>query len=148
MRKEKGFSVIEIVLVLGVIGILSSFIVPKTRDYLAMAKDSKVINTLNSLRMASESYYLEKGEYAFEGENKTLVDALPNLSKYMRDSLKVESDKILLEIGGSKKMEESEESVVYGGKVEVYIDNNKEIVLKPFGEVGNFNMRGEEWSKM
>lgn len=148
MKKERGFSIIEIVLVLGVIGILSSFIVPKTRDYLAMAKDSKVINTLNSIRMASESYYLENGEYAFDGENKTLADALPNLSKYMRDNLKIESDKILLEIGGSKTVKETEESVVYGGKVEVYIDSNKEIVLKATPGVGSFNMRGEEWSKM
>lgn len=144
--KNKGFSIIEIVLVLGVIGILTSFIVPKTRTYLAMAKDSKVTNTLNSLRMASESYYLENGEYVFL-KDETLSAALPKLSKYMRDNIKVEDESIKLEIGGSKTSEESEE-VIYGGKVEVYIDSNKEIMLRPLSEIGEFNIRGEKWSNM
>lgn len=57
MKKNQGFSVIEIILVLGVIGILSSFIVPKVRNYLAVAKDAKAVNTVQSLRMASESFF-------------------------------------------------------------------------------------------
>ncbi len=144
-KKEAGFSIIEIILVLGVVGILSSFIVPKTREYLALAKDTKVINTLQSIRVATESYYLETGEYPYSsGDN--LATALPKLSKYIRDNLKATGDKVILEIGGSKSSKESKD-IRYGGKVELYIDNN-EILLKPIENTQNFSIRGEEWSKL
>ena len=144
-KKTKGFSVIEIVLVLGVIGILSSFIVPKVRDYLAMAKDSKVINTLQSLRMANETYYLENGDYPIVQSNNIEV-TLKALEKYVGDKFKVVDGKLLLDIGGSKKTADSNE-IKYGGKIQIDTDNN-DFILKPDTGVLDFNLRGDEWSKL
>lgn len=145
-RKERGFSIIEIILVLGVVGILSSFVVPKTREYLALAKDTKAINILQSVRVASESYYLETGEYPYSAGD-SLATALPKISKYIRDNnLKATGDKVIIDVGGSKSSKESKD-IRYGGKVEMYIDNN-EILLKPIENTQNFSIRGEEWSKL
>ena len=62
VRKNKGFSLIEVLVVLGIIGILSSFITPRVMNYMAEAKDVKVKSTLEALRTASELYYLEEGK--------------------------------------------------------------------------------------
>lgn len=150
MRRKKGFSVIEIILVLGVIGILSSFIVPKVRDYLAMAKDSKAINTLQNLRVASETYYLEKGLYPWSGEDGTKMSTiLEKLENYIGNKVKIEDgeEDLLLEIGGSKA--NPEDSITYGGKVKVEIENNKnDLYLEPVAPALEFNIRGEKWKEI
>lgn len=153
MKKNKGFSIIEVVLVLGVIGILSSFIVPKTRNYLAMAKDTKAINVLNNIRMASETYYLENGKELIEGEiseeGKPLTSTdIEKIRKYMRDSnFQSSSGNIKVDIGGSKESQESE-NVKYGGYLNVYMNKNKEIIFKTTNEVLPYNIRGEKWEEI
>lgn len=144
-KKTKGFSVIEIVLVLGVIGILSSFIAPKVRDYLAMAKDSKVVNALQSLRMANETYYLENGNYPLV-EKDNIEITLKSLEKYIGDKFKLTDGKLLLDIGGSKDSIESKD-IKYGGKIQVDTNNN-DFILIPGEGVLKFNLRGDEWSKL
>ncbi|MGL4867173.1 MAG: type II secretion system protein [Cetobacterium sp.] len=143
---KKGFSVIEIVMVLGVIGILSSFIAPKVRNYLAMAKDSKAINTIQNLRIASETYYLENGQYPWK-ETTLDQDVLDKLEKYIGKKMELEESKLLLDIGGSKDLTESDE-IEYGGKVEVVIKGSKGFVLEPVGGTLKFSIRGEEWSSI
>lgn len=145
-KKNRGFSVIEIVLVLGVIGILSSFIAPKVRDYLALAKDSKAINTLQSLRMANETYYLENGNYPSSKDN-SMSDILEELSKYVGDKFELVENEFLIDIGGSKESAETKE-IKYGGKVKVDLNSNKEFILTPYGDTSDFSIRGDEWSKL
>lgn len=144
-KKTKGFSVIEIVLVLGVIGILSSFIVPKVRDYLALAKDSKVINTLQSLRMANETYYLENGNYPTLDKGD-MEGTLKSLEKYTGDKFYLTDGKLFLDIGGSKEKVDSSD-IKYGGKIEVDLKNN-DFILIPGEDIFKFNLRGDEWSKL
>lgn len=146
-NKKKAFSVIEIVLVLGVIGILSSFIAPKVRDYLAMAKDSKAINTLQNLRMASETYYLENGNYPWGIDDKIEDELLIKLEKYTGKKIGISESEPFLEIGGSKKAEKDSD-VIYGGKIEVIIDSNRGFILNPIESTLKFNIRGEEWSSI
>ncbi|WP_047382842.1 MULTISPECIES: type II secretion system protein [unclassified Cetobacterium] len=148
MKRREGFSVIEIILVLGVIGILSSFIVPKVRDYLAMAKDSKAINTLQNLRVASETYYLEKGSYPWPSTGITnMSEVLENLENYIGKN-KVpkpgDGDDLLLEIGGSKSTPDGE--ITYGGEVKVNLDTgNTHFILTPKDSKQEYNIRGEKW---
>ncbi|MDX8336742.1 type II secretion system protein [Candidatus Cetobacterium colombiensis] len=141
-KKNKGFSVIEIVLVLGVIGILSSFIVPKVRDYLAMAKDSKAINTLQSLRMANETYFLENGNYP-KSDNDDLVAILESLNKYIGNDHLISNGQ--LDIGGSKN---DQQDIKYGGKINVELDDIKGFKFVPIDGDYKYNTRGDEWSNL
>lgn len=147
-KRNKGFSVIEIVLVLGVIGILSSFIAPKVRDYLALAKDSKVINTLQSLRMANETYYLENGNYPSANYSK-MSEILKELEKYIGIKVNTDTTELFLDIGGSKS-EGKEQLIKYGGKIKVVLDNEKGFKLnhEHDKEILPFNMRGDKWSEL
>jgi len=150
MKRRKGFSVIEIILVLGVIGILSSFTVPKVRDYLAMAKDSKAINTLLNLRVASETYYLEKGSYPWSNTGiNDITKVLENLENYIGNKIeKPESgENLLLEIGGSKA--DPDGSITYGGKIILELNEEKTyFILTPQNEELKYNIRGEKWSEI
>lgn len=147
MKRKNGFSVIEIILVLGVIGILSSFTVPKVRDYLAMAKDSKTINTLLNLRVASETYYLEKGFYPWPTTGiDDISKVLENLENYIGKKIsKPESgEDLLLEIGGSKS--EPDGDIIYGGKVKLQLNEEKTyFILIPENPELIYGMRGEKW---
>lgn len=145
--KKKGFSIVEIVLVLGVIGILATFLVPKTRVYLAMAKDNKMISSLNGIRMASETYYLENGKEFFLDDGNIAISQieLDKLKNYLNESLKLTGDNLLLEIGGSKT---DADEIKYGGDVEVYINNNNEIKIRATSAVGPKNIKGELWEEM
>lgn len=149
-NKKKGFSVIEVVLVLGVIGILTTFLVPKTKNYLAMAKDTKAINILNGIRTASETYYLENGSELFTTADSSITqDNLDNIKKYVKNSLELETGKLMIEIGGSKTSPKDEE-IKYGGKIEVYIDSNKEPVFKieSSSGIGDYSITGEKWTDL
>lgn len=151
MRKERGFSIIEVVLVLGVIGILSTLIVPKTRRYLAMAKDTKAINLLNNVRIASENYYLENGVYVIDGEigesgSEITNTEMEKLKNYMKNSFKT-SENVEVEIGGSKE-EKNSEDIKYGGKLKMYMDKNKEIHFKLSEGIEPYSIRGEKWEEI
>lgn len=145
-KKNKGFSVIEIVLVLGVIGILSSFIAPKVRDYLAMAKDSKAINILQSLRMANETYYLENGNYP-TSKDGDMSAILEKISKYMGSKLEIDKTEFLIDVGGSKESVESK-VIKYGGKVKIELDEDKAFKLTPDMDTYPISIRGEKWSEL
>ncbi|MGL4425447.1 MAG: hypothetical protein ACRCZ1_00445, partial [Cetobacterium sp.] len=118
---------------------------PKVRDYLAMAKDSKAINTIQNLRIASETYYLENGKYPWK-ETTLDQDVLDKLEKYIGKKMELEESKLLLDIGGSKDLIESD--VKFGGKVEVIIQEAKGFVLEPVDGTLKFSIRGEEWASI
>ncbi|MGL5055845.1 MAG: type II secretion system protein [Fusobacteriaceae bacterium] len=62
MKKREGFTLIELVVVMGIIGVLSSIAVPRLQSSLRRAKDTKALSTLSLLRTASNLYYSEQGE--------------------------------------------------------------------------------------
>ncbi|MGL5232813.1 MAG: type II secretion system protein [Fusobacteriaceae bacterium] len=59
-NKEKGFTLIELVVVVAIISILAALITPKVRLSLLKAKDVKIEVTLETLRTASNLYFAEK----------------------------------------------------------------------------------------
>ena len=70
MKKREGFTLIELVVVMGIIGVLSSIAVPRLQSSLRRAKDTKALSTLSLLRTASNLYYSEQGEQlGKEGES-------------------------------------------------------------------------------
>lgn len=63
-KKEKGFTLIETLVVIAMIGILSSVVLYSLKPSEKKAKDTKIISYLNELRSISSSYYDPlKGEY-------------------------------------------------------------------------------------
>ena len=159
--KKKGFSLIEILVVLGIIGIISSFITPKIMFYMARGKETKVISTLESLRTASEIYFMETGNSLMSSEKygnitrkeiKILEDYLSDNVSFLIKDILSDTTPVKMEIGGSKTSKTGD--ITYGGEIrfttkapegktadgiKIWIDGE---------DVGAYSMNGDKWTDL
>ncbi len=77
MKKlEKGFTLIELMIVVAIIAILAAVAAPKFADQIKKAKDAKAIAVLGAARSATNIYYADKdGVYPTMGAIKTQIDS-------------------------------------------------------------------------
>lgn len=68
-----GFSLVELMIVVGIIGILAALGVPKFRQFQAKAKQSEVKQNLAFIHTLETSYYGDNGVYSANGAISTVV---------------------------------------------------------------------------
>jgi len=61
--KSKGFTLIELMIVVAIIGILAALALPAYQDYTARAKVSEPITILRALKSDIHSYYGDNGQF-------------------------------------------------------------------------------------
>lgn len=59
MKKSKGFTLIELIVVIAVVLVLAGFLIPKFAGYQGKAKETKAINTAKQIHTAAMSSYSE-----------------------------------------------------------------------------------------
>lgn len=64
--KKRGFTLIELVVVIALIAILAVTLAPKLRDQIAKAKDAKAIAVLGALRTNAQMFYAEREKTVIE----------------------------------------------------------------------------------
>ncbi len=69
MRKQQGFTLIELMIVVAIIGILAAIAIPAYQDYTIRAQVSEGLNLTGACKAAVTEYYQDQG--AFPADNKT-----------------------------------------------------------------------------
>lgn len=64
LRNQKGFTLVELAVVIIVIGVLAAFAVPRFRDSVERSKASESFNYLSAVRAAQERSAARQGTYA------------------------------------------------------------------------------------
>lgn len=70
-RLRRGFTLIELVVVISILAILSGVLVPRVTNHLKSARDARRLADIKAVRNAIEQYYMDKGSYPAANANST-----------------------------------------------------------------------------
>ena len=84
-RKLPGFSLIELLVVLTVIGLLLSFVAPMVLDRPNQARQLKVANDLQAIKAALSLYYVDNGVLPTDGQGLQPLLGTENGFRYLED---------------------------------------------------------------
>jgi len=69
LTNKKGFTLIELMIVVAIIGILAAVAIPAYSDYTKKAKLSEVTNAMGAVMSAFQNYVVESGQCPFNDGN-------------------------------------------------------------------------------
>ncbi|MBG0757936.1 prepilin-type N-terminal cleavage/methylation domain-containing protein [Vibrio cidicii] len=72
VTKQQGFTLIELMIVVAVIGVLAAIAVPQYQKYVAKSEAASALATLTGLKTNAEAYTVETGSFPTNAQNATL----------------------------------------------------------------------------
>ena len=72
-KNKKGFTLVELVVVIAILGILAGIAIPRFMDATATARGAKIVADLRTIDSAVSMYYAKKGDYPTIGGTNPLV---------------------------------------------------------------------------
>lgn len=82
MQQQKGFSLVELMIVVGIIGILSALAVPAYGNYVLRSKITEATSTLSALRVSMEQYYQDNRSYLNAGACGVVLPTAPQVQYF------------------------------------------------------------------
>jgi len=82
MRKQQGFTLIELMIVVAIIGILAAIAIPAYQDYTIRAQVSEGLNLTGACKAAVTEYYQDQGDFPADNNTAGLEAAANITGKY------------------------------------------------------------------
>ena len=155
--KNRGFSLIEVIVAVAIIGILSGIVGLKLRSYIATSKDTRAVATLNSFRLAAQTYQIDNDKPLIEDSSKydddtEIKKALEKLEIYLDKNAKEIISTNRITIGASR---DENGELKYGGEVRFTFKNPDSngksdgyyMWLAPVDPKKKLDSKGKEWTK-
>jgi len=155
--KKKGFTLIELVVVVAIILLLAATLAPKLRKEVAKARDAKAVAALGTLRTAVNVYLADDGDPVDQigytlgktslidssGDSEYLED---NVITFLNDSTTAPTEDAVVQIGGTRAGATAD--VLYGGEVNIdYNSTAVEVVLAAkTPSTGTHDTKGNAWA--
>ena len=156
--KNRAFSLIEVIVAVAIIGILSGIVGLKLRSYIATSKDTRAVVSLNSFRLAAQTYQIDNDKPLIEDSSKydddtEIKKALEKLEIYLDKNAKEIISTNRITIGASRDSENGD--LKYGGEVRFTFKDPDNAAnsdgyymwLVPVNPTKNFDSKGKEWTK-
>lgn len=81
--KQGGFTLIELMIVVAIIGVLASIAVPQYQNYVGRAQVSEALNLMSPAKIAISEYYVTRGEFPTTNEQAGLSEPSQMSGKYV-----------------------------------------------------------------
>lgn len=85
-KKKEGFTLIEVIAVIAIIGMLAVVLLPKIGGYIKEAKKLKVVENCRRVVMAVESYNLKTNNEIKDTESVSAAMRKQGVKQYLEDS--------------------------------------------------------------
>ncbi|MCH7538686.1 MAG: pilin, partial [Proteobacteria bacterium] len=83
MKKQQGFTLIELMIVVAIIGILAAIAIPAYQDYTIRAQVSEGLNLSGGAKAAVTEYFQDRGTMPLDNAEAGLAAALDIQGKYV-----------------------------------------------------------------
>ncbi|EMS4631937.1 pilin, partial [Neisseria gonorrhoeae] len=97
---QKGFTLIELMIVIAIVGILAAVALPAYQDYTARAQVSEAILLAEGQKSAVTEYYLNHGKWPENNDSAGVASASKIIGKYVKE-VKVENGVVTAQMASS-----------------------------------------------
>jgi len=74
-NRQSGFSLIELMIAIGIIAVLASIALPAYNSYITTAEQGQLISNMKTMEVFQEDFFLRNGEYAVNLANIAAIEA-------------------------------------------------------------------------